>query len=83
MAIDQVRCYDLRDTVSVAASFHGSNAPCFVFGLFRRQVQDQLKHLFDVDPPFIKRNIEDLINKDYLHRLEGLEPPKQGYKYVA
>ncbi|CAM9795204.1 unnamed protein product [Ectocarpus fasciculatus] len=47
------------------------------------QVQEQLRHLFDVDPPFVKRNIEDLINKDYLHRLEGREPGKEGYKYVA
>lgn len=49
----------------------------------RTQVQEQLRHLFDVDPVFVKRNIEDLINKDYLHRLEGREPGKEGYKYVA
>lgn len=49
----------------------------------RSQVQEQLRHLFDVDPAFVKRNIEDLINKDYLHRLEGREPGKEGYKYVA
>lgn len=47
------------------------------------QVQLQLKHLFDVDYAFVKRNIEELINKDYLHRLEGREPGKEGYKYVA
>ena len=49
----------------------------------QNQVQEQLRHLFDVDSPFVKRNIEDLINKDYLHRLDGREPGKEGYKYVA
>lgn len=54
---------------------------CHVFFIF--QVQQQLKHLFNVEPTFVKRNIEDLINKDYLHRLEGKEAGKEGYKYVA
>lgn len=53
------------------------------FSINNKQVQEQLRHLFEVDPPFVKRNIEDLINKDYLHRLEGREPGKDGYKYVA
>ncbi|CAN0191359.1 unnamed protein product, partial [Discosporangium mesarthrocarpum] len=44
-----------------------------------KQVQIQLKHLFDVDGGFVKRNIEDLIKKDYIHRMEG----KESYKYVA
>lgn len=60
-----------------------SLTPFVFFDVIDTQVQEQLRHLFDVDPPFVKRNIEDLINKDYLHRLEGREPGKEGYKYVA
>ncbi len=38
-----------------------------------KEVQFQLKHLFVPNHTFIKRNVEELISKDYIERVKADE----------